>query len=275
MSLEVMDWVWTQSNSKGTSRLVLLVIADKCRPDATAYAGTAMLVQRTRASRTAVKDAVDRLIASGELSVVEGARGPRGETVYRLPHAVGHSRATSDESGYEGAGSRSGTDSDPGRIPTLGGTDSDPVGGQIPAPGGTGSDPQNASNQRERKEQQPRANAPAASVVAEALRPLAAALDAAGVGVRWSLGLGEQRDAWQLVQRHGVPALVQLATHRTAPGDPPKPARYWLKVWSDLDRTTPACGSNVVPFRAAAPTSPTHTDTLAAGLALLEQEGLA
>ncbi|MEF3114509.1 hypothetical protein [Streptomyces chrestomyceticus] len=114
----------------------------------------------------------------------------------------------------------------------------------------------------------------------EHLRPLAAALEAAGVEVRWTLGLGEQRDAYRLVQAHGVAALVELAAHRTVPGDPPKSARYWLKVWGDLDRAparpTPGSpGSNVVPFRApaAAPTNP--TTTLAAGLALLEQEGLA
>ncbi|MFC5720352.1 hypothetical protein ACFP1Z_09280 [Streptomyces gamaensis] len=278
MSLDAMDWVWTKSASKGTSRLVLLVIADKCpSPDATAYAGTAMLVQRTNASRTAVKEAVDKLIASGELAVVEGARGPRGETVYRLPRAVGHTRGMSDEPGFERAGFRPGTDSDPGQVPAPRGTDSGPAGGQIPTPGGTDSGPQNARNTRERKEQQqPRASAPVASGVTEALRPLAAALDAAGVGVRWSLGLGEQRDIWRLVQRHGAAALVELAAHRTAPGDAPKPARYWLRVWGDLDRAPVAAspGSNVVPFRpTTAPVS--HTDTLAAGLALLEQEGLA
>lgn len=273
-----MDWVWTRSAAKGTPRLVLLAIADKAPgPEVTAYAGTTMLMQRTRASRTAVKDAVDKLLASGELAVVEGARGPRGETVYRLPHAVGHTRATSDESGYEGVGIRPGTESDPGRNSAPGGTESDPAGGQNPAPGGTESDPQNASNAREHKEQQQqRADVPAASVVTEALRPLAAALNAAGVPVRWSLGLGEQRDVWQLVKRHGATALVELAAHRTAPGDAPKPARYWLKVWSDLDRAParPTTGSNVVPFRG--PAAPiVHTDTLAAGLALLEQEGLA
>ncbi len=272
-----MDWVWNQSAAKGTGRIVLLAIADKAPgPEATAYAGTTMLMQRTRASRTAVKDAVDKLLASGELAVVEGARGPRGETVYRLPHAVRHSRGMSDESRSEGVGIRPGTDSDPGQNPAPGGTESDPVGGQNPTPGGTESDPQNASNAREHKEQQQqRASSPAASVVTEALRPLAAALDAAGVPVRWSLGLGEQRDVWQLVKRHGAEALVELAAHRTAPGDAPKPARYWLKVWSDLDRAPRAAGTNVVPFRAAAAAPTTHTDTLAAGLALLEQEGLA
>ncbi|MER5785781.1 hypothetical protein ABT104_29300 [Streptomyces mobaraensis] len=257
---------------------MLLAIADKAPgADCVAYAGTTMLVQRTQASRTAVKAAVDKLIASGELAVVEGARGPRGETVYCLPRAVGHTRAMSDRPRYEGAGIRPGTESDPGQNPTPGGTESDPAGGRNPTPGGTESDPQNASNKREHKEQQPQKPRDRSPVV-EQLRPLAAALDAAGVEVRWTLGLGEQRDAYRLVQTHGVAALVELAAHRTAPGDPPKSARYWLRVWSDLDhapaRPTAGPGSNVVPFRTPA-TPNSHTNNLAAGLALLEQEGLA
>ncbi|MFD9076022.1 hypothetical protein [Streptomyces lasiicapitis] len=102
------------------------------------------------------------------------------------------------------------------------------------------------------------------------LRPLGDALAAAGVAVRWTLGLGEQRDAHRLVRAHGVEALVELAVHRTAPGDEAKSARYWLKVWSDLDRDRASArpGPNVVPLRPANPAA--YTDNLAAGLALLQ-----
>ncbi|WP_414168411.1 hypothetical protein ACMATS_17600 [Streptoverticillium reticulum] len=100
------------------------------------------------------------------------------------------------------------------------------------------------------------------------MRPLTAALDAAGVSVRWSLGLGEQHDVWRLVQRHGVSALVELAAHRTVPGEAPRPARYWLKVWSDLDHQSPARpGTNIVPFRGrstAAPATSARQNLLAA-----------
>ncbi|WP_344963664.1 hypothetical protein [Streptomyces thioluteus] len=255
-----MDWVWTRSAAKGTARMILLAIADKCSgPECTAYAGTAMLVQRTNASRRCVVGAVDKLLASGELAVVEGRKGPRGETVYRLAGAVGHARAMSSDRPRIG-----GADSAP--VPNLHGCESCTPGGAGSAtegcenctPRGVESAPQNARERKHQEEQQqPRARALSASVVTEALRPLAAALDAAGVGVRWSLGLGEQEAVWRLVQRHGVSALVELAVHRTVPGEAPRSARYWLKVWSDLDHLSPAGpGATVVPFRGRATTAP-------------------
>ncbi|MEV0438985.1 hypothetical protein AB0I84_07825 [Streptomyces spectabilis] len=259
MSLDATDWVWNQSAARGTALVVLLAVADKAGADCTAYAGTAMLMQRTRAARSTVRGAVDALLESGELAVVEGALGPAGETVYRLPHAVGHTR--------EGAGIRPGSDSGPGRKPAPGGPEIGPEEGRNPAPGGSEIGPQNISNKKEQEaQQQPRASR---SPLIPELRPLADALAAAGVGVRWSLGLGEQRDVWRLVQQHGAEALVALAAHR-APSGAEKPARYWLRVWGDLDRAPAARpGPNVVPFRSA---PAAYTDNLAAGLALLQSQ---
>lgn len=289
MSLDASDWVWNRSASKGLPRTVLLAVADKC-PDeqCTAYAGTAMLMQRTRAARSSVRAAVDKLINAGELEVVEGKLGPNGETVYKLPRAVGHVREQPDMPAFDRAGNRPGPDSDPDRYPAPGGPVTGPggsgnrpgggpvtgpEGGRYPAPGGAVTGPQNNSSLL--LEEQPHAPARTSGpAVVDQLRPLVDALDAANVAVRWSLGLGEQRDVWQLVERHGVERLVELAAHRTTPGDAPKSARYWLKVWQDLNRspgppapTTP--GGNVVPLRSRG-TPPSHTDNLLAGLALLE-----
>ena len=128
MSRAATDWVWDHATARGTARTVLLAIADKANADAVAYAGTAMLVQRTRAARSTVRDAVDALLASGELAIVTGATGPRGETVYRLPLVVDDTRA-------EGAGSRSGPKSGPGR-------ESAPRGGRNPVQKGAGFRPE-------------------------------------------------------------------------------------------------------------------------------------
>ncbi|MFE0189316.1 hypothetical protein [Streptomyces sp. NPDC058989] len=294
MTLDASDWVWTRSESHGLARTILLAIADKC-PDAscTAYAGTAMLMRRTRAARSSVRAAVDKLLDSGELEEVASALGPNGETVYCLPHAVGHVREQPDTPAFGRAGNRPGPESDPGRYPAPGGPVtgpggsgnrpgggpvSGPEGDRIPAPGGAETGPLNNSSSLKEEKQQPHARTSGSAVV-DQLRPLVDALDAAGVAVRWSLGLGEQRDVWQLVERHGIAALVDTAAHRTTPGDSPKSARYWLKVWSDLDHSpaaasSPAPGKNVVPLRSRG-TAPSHTDNLLAGLALLEQEGLA
>lgn len=140
MSLDAQDWVWEHSASKNTARLALLAIADKASgPDVSAYAGTTFLMRRTNASRTAVVKAVDSLIDSGELEVVDGAKGPHGETRYRIPRAKGHTR-------------KGGTDSVPVQNPyrsgkkTPGGTESVPGGSGIRTGTGTQSAPHNAVN---------------------------------------------------------------------------------------------------------------------------------
>lgn len=140
MSLDAQDWVWNHSQSKGTARLVLLAIADKASgKDCSAYAGTTMLVQRANAARSSVIVAVDKLLDSGELAVVEGATGPRGETRYRLPKAIGHRREGGPKSGPPQNPDRSG-------IRTPRGTESGPPRSEIRTPTGPETGPHNAVN---------------------------------------------------------------------------------------------------------------------------------
>lgn len=259
MSLNATDWVWNHSTARGNALVVLLAIADKAGADCTAYAGTAMLMQRTRAARSTVRGAVDALLASGELAVVEGITGPAGETVYRLPLAIGHVRT-------EGTGYRPGAVSGPARKPAPGGPDIGPEEGRKPAPGGSETSPQNRKHNREQEaQQQPRTSTRSRSPLIPELHPLDDALAAASIAVRWSLSLGEQRDVYRVMQQHGVEALVGLAARRTVPGEAPKAARYWLKVWSDLNRPSSS------PTRPSATTA-TYADNLAAGLALLNAQ---
>ncbi|MGW1121098.1 hypothetical protein ACWD5B_28975 [Streptomyces tanashiensis] len=143
MSLDAQDWVWTHSKSKGTARLVLLAIADKASgPDCSAYAGTTMLVQRSNAARSSVIVAVDKLLESKELATVEDRKGPKGETVYSLPLAIGHVRSTSEggpDSGPLQKSDRSG-------IRTPGGPKSVPPRSENRTPTGPDSAPHNADN---------------------------------------------------------------------------------------------------------------------------------
>lgn len=140
MSLDAQDWVWEHSASKNTARLALLAIADKASgPDVSAYAGTTFLVRRTRASRTAVIKAIDTLLESGELEIVEGVKGPHGETRYRIPGAKGHTRKGGTESVPVRNLNRSGKK-------TPGGTESAPGGSTFRTGRGTESAPHNAVN---------------------------------------------------------------------------------------------------------------------------------
>ncbi|MFF5538698.1 helix-turn-helix domain-containing protein [Streptomyces cinerochromogenes] len=89
MSSDAREWVWEHSSSRGTARLVLLSIADRVADDkCVAWASLASLVERTNASRTAVRDALTALDKSGELTILSHLEGPQRSTVYRLPRAA-------------------------------------------------------------------------------------------------------------------------------------------------------------------------------------------
>ncbi|CQR61796.1 hypothetical protein [Streptomyces leeuwenhoekii] len=89
MSVDAREWVWEHSTSRGTARLVLLSIADRV-PDeqCVAWASLTSLIERTRAGRTAVRDALAALAKSGELLELEHLQGPQRTRVYRLPRAA-------------------------------------------------------------------------------------------------------------------------------------------------------------------------------------------
>jgi hypothetical protein len=90
MSVEAREWVWAHSSSRGTARLVLLSIADRVPDDqCVAWASMTSLVERTNASRTAVRTAL-RALADGddpELELLDDYQGPQRATVYRLRRA--------------------------------------------------------------------------------------------------------------------------------------------------------------------------------------------
>ncbi|MFI0906789.1 mucin-2 [Streptomyces sioyaensis] len=113
--------------------------------------------------------------------------------------------------------------------------------------------------------------------IAEPVRPLVDAMTEAGLIVGWELMPADWLLLQALVERCTVPVLVE---HARAAWDGarqrPRSARYFLPGWRSLpaipDGTPSQPAANVVPLR---PATTSHTDHLLAGLALLEQEGLA
>ncbi|WP_129287538.1 helix-turn-helix domain-containing protein [Streptomyces sp. GZWMJZ-114] len=89
MSSDAREWVWEHSSSRGTARLVLLSIADRV-PDeqCVSWASLSSLAKRTRASVSTVREALARLLETGELKQLVGLTGPQQSTVYRLPLAA-------------------------------------------------------------------------------------------------------------------------------------------------------------------------------------------
>ncbi|MGW7166689.1 helix-turn-helix domain-containing protein [Streptomyces sp. NPDC054884] len=167
MSHDARTWVWDHSRSKGTARMVLTLIADRCLDvGCVAYASVPTLMKRANASRTAVRDALDKLIADGELVQLAGRKGPRGETYYHLPTAARFLAEQAER------------DQDPtlpgDRIPTLEGPESDPAapfeggpesdpGEQIPTPGWTGFRPVGGTNSDPQNSREPKVNGKSSS----------------------------------------------------------------------------------------------------------------
>ena len=92
VSIDAMYWVWNHSRSKGTGRHIMLACANWVTgPDCTVRASTAELVQFSNAARSSVIKAIDALVKSGELELLEEARGTRS-ALYQIPGAVGYVR---------------------------------------------------------------------------------------------------------------------------------------------------------------------------------------
>ncbi|QHC26252.1 helix-turn-helix domain-containing protein [Streptomyces sp. GS7] len=89
MSKDAREWVWENSASKGNARLVMLSIADRVADEkCVAYATVPSLMERTGASRSTVRDALDMLVRCGELEEADDLQGPYRATVYWLPRAA-------------------------------------------------------------------------------------------------------------------------------------------------------------------------------------------
>jgi len=254
LSLDVQDWVWEYSQSKGVARTVLLAIADKATgKDCSAYAGTKLLVKRANAARSSVQTAIDTLLKSKELKIVKGKLGPRGETWYSLPKAVGHRRNASDSPESEG-----GPISGPGpefRAPedqAPGGPEIGPGGPGEEPQGGTGIGPHNAVNAANAVEQKAsRAGGDAArNEIPDFARPLVDGLTANDVIVRWPFTGGEWLIVHAVIKRSGIPAMVAHA-RKVATRTSVESARYFIQGWKELP-PIPAADTDRPPLRAVA-----------------------
>lgn len=87
-----MYWVWLHSQSKGAGRHVMLAIANRITgTDGMARVSTAELVRFSNAARSSVITAIDALVKSGELNLLEEGRGTR-PALYKIPGAVDYVR---------------------------------------------------------------------------------------------------------------------------------------------------------------------------------------
>ncbi|MGW1938999.1 hypothetical protein [Streptomyces goshikiensis] len=246
MTIDAMHWVWTRARATGNPRLVLLAVADKVKDSqcVTRMGTTEFRSRLGGVSKSVVVRAVDKALESGELVMVEEARGSRA-AVYRLPHAVGYARpapgATGPESGPLSAGYRSRietpSESEGSQIETPSsdatGPESVPGGSRIETPCGPESVPLYQTTPTRSESQQ--AQTPAAAL-AEPIpvncRPLVDALTNAGILVRWNLSTAEWFTVEALILRSGITVLVAHAQQQASRREITY-ARYFLPGWRD------------------------------------------
>ncbi|WP_431034960.1 helix-turn-helix domain-containing protein [Streptomyces sp. P6-2-1] len=216
MSHDAREWVWEHSTSKGTARLVLALIADRCCDGrCVAYASVPSLMKRANASRTAVREALAKLIAAGELEQIAGRKGPRGETYYRLPlAATGPDQPSgSRESAPPSTGPEHEPVEGPGRDP----------GARITAPSGTGFRPAGGAVSGPQNRSEPKVNGRYSSSPA----PIPAA--------QWETDAA----SWEWSRRAGHLARLGEAGLRAADDkwrayrstSTPRPAAAWAADW--------------------------------------------
>lgn len=229
MSHAAREWVWDHSHSKGTARMVLALIADRCLDRrCMAYASVPTLMKRGNASRTAVRDALAKLITDGELVQLTDRKGPRGETYYHLP-VTARFLAEQDAEGDRNPVPQG------GQFPTLRGPESDPVdlfeggsdsdpGDRNPTLGGTGIRHSGGSDSGPQNSREPKVNGKSSSSSV----PLISATE-------WQLD--DDARAW--LGHHGH--LDRLGEHALHAADekwrsyramsPPRPATAWGADW--------------------------------------------
>jgi len=91
ISVEAVRWVFTQSKSERSARLVLLAIATHCNDDGCCWPGMDALIRYTRLSKNTILQARDELVELKELVVEIGGRGA-GDTNHYYLHAFMESR---------------------------------------------------------------------------------------------------------------------------------------------------------------------------------------
>jgi hypothetical protein len=244
-----MYWVWNHSQSKGTGRHVMLACANWITgPDCTVRASTAELVQFSNAARSSVIKAVDALVKTGELELLEEARGTRS-ALYRIPSAVGYLRpergsrgpksgplATSQRSGNDTASDSQGSENEtPGQ--SARGPKTGPQGSENETPRGPKTRPhyQDQRNQDEEEPHLARVGDQPETDAVKIVQPLIDEMTRRGMRVSWQLQTRDWKTLAGLVQSRSVPVLVDHAERVwRSTKSTPYSARYFLSGWGGL-----------------------------------------
>jgi hypothetical protein len=124
MSVKATTWAWYDSKAEGADLLVLLALADFADETGRCFGSWGTMQRKTKLARSTIARCIKRLEASGELTVIEGAKTLNGRnlaTVWQLPVKGG----CQNETGLNVTLPPSDSDTTPGPILTLPPSDSD------------------------------------------------------------------------------------------------------------------------------------------------------
>lgn len=226
MTLDAMHWVWTNSQSKGNTRVALLYVADQVRTLAceTRIGHRELMAALNSNSKSTAEAAIKKALELRELEIVEEASGRR-PALYRLPKAAGYTRTTlssAPESGAQDAAS------------------SPESGAQTPK-----DTPRSAPKTRAQENRSapdfdasaPKTGAPPHTQTTQAsqqatgrpdpftyIQPLIAAMTDAGITVSWSMQARDMIAIADILERAGLDAMVRFACDTKATAR--QPVRY-------------------------------------------------
>lgn len=103
ISVEAVRWVFTQSKSERSARLVLIAIAAHCNDDGNCWPGLDAICSHSKLSKNSVLKAIEELVDLGEVTVERGGRGPRDTNHYHLKAFMDLRVQKGSENGSKGA----------------------------------------------------------------------------------------------------------------------------------------------------------------------------
>ncbi|MFF3554623.1 hypothetical protein ACFYXL_14580 [Streptomyces tsukubensis] len=256
MNMAATDSVWRFSKASGGARLVLLALAREADETGRATLPVLKIAELTRLTARTITQCIKDLIGLGEISYRRGG-GHSNPNSYSIllsgtgrRETVGTGRFhTSKGTDFpEGASTKTNLRSGSGK--SVQGSSKPSRVRVVDTPYGSINNSKQASllAQPSSSPEKPEPPAGGAVGVPSDAHQLVAALTTAGMLVSWRLSDAEWDRVTALSERWGPEALVDLAARRWNSAQPPRSARYLLRVWEDLPDELPGVTGNVVPL---------------------------
>lgn len=101
MSIKIMSWVWENSTTKGSHRLVLLALADSANDDGVCWPGMNSISKKANLARRYIVDILGSLEKDGRIQVQRRREGKKNRSnIYQVITGVVNSASLGSEEGF-------------------------------------------------------------------------------------------------------------------------------------------------------------------------------